>query len=288
MSILDIVDRKKSIKDPNGIWRVKRLPNTLELANNREVWENIYDYDVTKLIAEGNDFKKNKLKDHLSYVENFYKFNKNTVYLEIGCGPAYIGDYLLKTYNCIFVGVDINYSMLITLKKLFEKNGYKKFILIHADINDLPINDNGVDYIYGGGVIEHFSNTEHILQELFRVIRKGGVSFNSVPAFNLWWISRFFNNIPSAFILKNIFEFLHINLLKNKILNKYYGYELSFSLNKLISLHKRVGFSVIKVGPFAFHPSSSKTNNNILKEIYFKISNNHITSPIYYIAATKL
>lgn len=286
MKISQVIDLNLASEDKNGIWRTN-LQVTDEIYKSRRVWENIYNYNLRKLRQESLDFNQNKLKDHLSYIENEYCFKSNTIFLEIGCGPAYIGDYLQKKYNCYFIGVDFNYTMLMTLKKYFEKNGYKKYILVHADINNMPIKKSSIDYIYGGGVIEHFSNTSHILRELYRILKKGGVSFNSVPAFNLWWLLRFFNNIPSLGHLKNIFEFIHLGIFHNKLLDKFYGYELSFTLPQLYSLHHKTGFTQVKAGSYAFHPSNHKISSKTIREIYYKISKHPYFSPFYYIFAIK-
>ena len=175
----------------------------------------------------------------------------------------------------------------ILIKKYFDEKGYKRYILIHADINSMPIKDNSVDYIYGGGVIEHFPDTEHILKESYRILKKGGVSFNTVPAFNLWWMLRVFYTIPAHSKLRKFFEYIHINLLKNKILEKNSGYELCFSQNQLVKLHEKLGFKNNQTGEFAFHPSSTRLKNKLLRKIYYIIQKNRITTAIYFIYGVK-
>jgi len=193
----------------------------------------------------------------------------------------------MKTFDSYFIGVDFNYKVLLTLKGYFDQKDYKKYILIYGDINNMPITDNSVNFIYGGGVIEHFPDTNHILEECYRILKANGVSFNTAPSFNLWWILRFYYNIPSLPLFKKLFEFVHIKLVKNKILEKNYGYELSFTKNTLIKLHRQNGFKNITVEPFAFHPSSYKLQNKFLRELYYKIQQNSLTSAIYLICGHK-
>jgi ubiquinone/menaquinone biosynthesis C-methylase UbiE len=283
---MNILDKTKAKLDKNGIW-VANVNLSAEEVVSQNAWEKIYNYNLKKLAKDREGFNKDKLADHMGYIGESYKFTSKTNYLEIGCGPAYIGEYLMKTYDSNFIGVDFNYPMLITLKKYFDSKGYKKYCLIFADITDMPIKNNIIDYIYGGGVIEHLSDTNHIVGELYRVLRKGGVAFNTVPAFSFWWITRCFNNIPSLRGLRKIFEFIHLKLLKSRILEKYYGYELSFTVNNLRNLHKKSGFRNIKIGAFAFHPSANKLKNVFLRDLYYKTQTSIFTTAMYFVSAKK-
>lgn len=286
MKLENLLDRKRTKLDNNRIW-ITNLKLSEDVAISQKAWEKIYNFNINKLRKDRKDFNVNKLDDHISYITKFYKFNSNIIYLELGCGPAYIADHLMKKYNCYFIGVDFNYKMLVTLKKYFDSLGYKKYLLIHADINNMPIKDNAIDFIYGGGVIEHFRDTNHIIKELYRILNKGGVSFNTVPAFNFSWPVIMHKNIPSFPILKQVFEFIHLKILKNKLLVKHHGYELSYRENQLKRLHSKVGFSSSFTGAFAFHPSTNRLQNKFLRDLYFKISSYSLFSPMIYIAAQK-
>jgi len=277
-----IIDFEKAKFDKNGILLTDSIYKN-EILTSKLAWEEIYNYNVDDLKKDRNDFDENKLEDHISYLDEAYNFNKNTIYLEIGCGPAHIGEYIMKMHDAIFIGVDFNYSMLITLKKYLDEKGYKKYLLIHGDINDMPIKDNLIDFVYGGGVIEHFSNTNNIIKESNRILKKGGFLFNTVPALNLWWFLRLFNTIPSLPILRKIFEFIHIKLFKSKILKKYAGYQLAFTKKELVTLYKNNNFQNICVGSFAFHPSRYKLKNRLLRELYFKLQKIDLITAIYYI-----
>lgn len=286
MNIEIIIDKSKAKKNNDGIWVSKLMLNN-EINISKKSWERIYNLDLKKLIQSKKEFNKDKLNDHMVYIDRSYNFNNITRYLEIGCGPSYIGEYLMKKYNLTFIGIDFNYEMLLTLKKYFDKKGYKKYILIHGNILDMPIKTKTIDYVYGGGVIEHLPDTSKTLKEIYRVLTQGGVSFNTVPAFNLWWFFRFWNNIPNLPVIKSLFEFVHISTLKGKILDKYYGYELSYLTSTLDNLHKSLGFKNVKCGPFVFRPSRSKVRNEILSKIYISVTSNLIFSPVYYIYGTK-
>lgn len=286
VDLRSILNQKKVNLDRNGIW-LTELKLSEEAAVSQSAWEQIYDFDSKKLNRDRVNFNKTKMKDHMKYIAPTFSFGSGTVYLEIGCGPAYIGEYLMKEYKVKFVGVDFNYPMLLTLKKYFDEKGYKNYILIHADINDIPIKNNSIDYIYGGGVIEHLPNTSHLIQEMYRILKKGGVAFNTVPAFSLWWVFRFFNNIPDLPVLRSLFEFTHIKLLNGKILEKYYGYELSYTINRLRFLHNKNKFKDIHISAFAFYPAKEKLNNKLLRKLYYLIQTSTLTTAVFYVWAKK-
>ena len=282
---VNFLDLSKVYLDENGIYRAHELNLKNELLISQKAWEGIYDHDLEALESDRLDFDDNKLFDHVEYIDKTYRFNDSSIYLEIGCGPAHIGEYVMKKYNSIFVGVDFNYKMLVTLKKYFDLKGYDKYILIYSDINEMPILNNSVDYIYGGGVIEHFSDTNHILAECYRCLKCEGILFNTVPAFNISWIRRFYNNIPVNF--KKLFEFFHLKLLRGRILEKNYGYELSYTKNNLYKLHKKNGYKDIRISSFAFHPSGLKFKNVFLREFLYRMIKIRLLSPIYYVVAKK-
>lgn len=275
-----LIDQGKATRDEHGIW-VSKIHLSDEAHVSQRAWEGIYDFTVEKLKEDRADFDANKLEDNIRYTRESGNFHADTVYLEIGCGPAHVAEYLMRQYDCYFVGVDFNYPMLRSLDAYLKEKGYTKYILVYADILDMPIRNDSVDYIYGGGVIEHMSNTLGILKELYRVLKVGGVSFNTVPAFSLWWAFRWYSNIPSFPWIKQCFEYIHIQVLKNCILERFYGYELSFTLKQLQELHKQAGFRDIVQKPFAFHPSSKKLKNPFLRKLYFELSSCPLTSPMY-------
>lgn len=286
MDITTIIDKGKVKLDKNGIW-VMYLSLSNESKKSQKTWEKIYDFNLKKLKADRIDFRENKLQDHISYIDKEYHFTSDTIYLEIGCGPSYIGEYLSKKYKCYFIGIDFNYQVLVSLKKYFDELGLKKYVLVHADINHMPIKPNSVDFIYGGGVIEHFKDTQRILEGLYKILKKNGVVFNTIPAFNFFWLTRFWNNIPSFTPFKKIFEIFHIQIFKYELLNRYHGYELSFTLHKLDELHKKARFRDIKSGSFAFHPSKKKLSNKFLRRLYYAFSKNILFSPVYYVLGNK-
>lgn len=280
-----IIEFKKAKYDKNGIL-VSDFLLSNEIEISKKAWERIYDYDLEELKKDRKDFDGCKLLDHMESISKSFKFDSNTYYLEIGCGPAHIGDYLMENHDVYFIGVDFNYNMLLTLKKYFDKKGYKKYLLVYGDINDMPIKNNTIDFVYGGGVIEHMSDTNKILKELYRILKSNGVSFNTVPAFNLWWLTRFYNTIPFSFCRK-WFDFLHLTVLKGKLLESGSGYQLGYTIKNLFDLHKEAAFKKIHISAFAFHPSNKIVKNKILSTLFYRLHKFNLCCAVYQVYGKK-
>jgi ubiquinone/menaquinone biosynthesis C-methylase UbiE len=155
----------------------------------------------------------------------------------------------------VIIGVDMSRNALRIARQMLEAKKIKNYLLVQGDINYMPIRNNTVDLIYGGGVIEHFNDTITCLKELCRVLKKSGISFNTVPYLNIGSLTyrQIWGNIPNIPILKQIAEFVHIRLLGAR--HMIFGYEMSFTKGTLIKLHKRAGFSKVIVDKFKINSS---------------------------------
>jgi SAM-dependent methyltransferase len=282
-----LLDPSKIIGKHAGIY-LTNVEVKEEVQVSRLAWENIYDFDLEEFERERADHGEAKLHDHIRVIERYQSLSPGDIYLEIGCGPAYVGERLMKQFDVRFVGIDFNFKILETLRCYFDKHGLTNYLLVHADINTMPLRDACVDLIYGGGVIEHFADTDQILNESRRVLKERGVSFNTVPALNLSWFPlRCYNNVPAAPGLRAAFTYLHRNILRNRLLEQNYGYELSFTRRRLRNLHRRAGFRDVSVGSFGFHPSPARVKSPALRELYFRVSGQRFVAPVNYAAATR-
>src|SRR5690606_38575409 len=80
------------------------------------------------------------------------------------------------------IGVDYEPQVIEMLKHHFPHIDYRQ-----GDILDLEFADESVGYYISLGVLEHFENAEvqkKAFEEAFRVLKKGGIAFISVPYLN--------------------------------------------------------------------------------------------------------
>lgn len=205
-------------------------------------------------------------------------------YLEIGCGPCFMGEAIGRLGYKVG-GVECCVEALKVAKKVHARAKTRPFF-VGGDLNHLPLQDESVDFLYGGGVIEHFDDTLGAVKELARVLRRGGRSFNTVPYFSLAALSyrQIWGNIPDVPLLKPLFEFVHMRLLGGRHMK--YGYEKSFTAAKMRAIHLEAGFSRVEIFrfevflPFYFLPGP-------LKGLARRLTRFRLFWPMIAVVATK-
>lgn len=261
----------------NGIVRLdSQFSKDMQLSV--KMWDKIYSEQLKtkKYLEYCKNYKRIYLKDTKSQIEMEYKKNKKGVYLEIGCGQFFLGQELANQFDLI-IGIDVCFSALKIAKLMLDKKGIKNYLLIQGDILKLPLKENTIDLVYGGGVIEHFKNTEKCISELYRVLKPDGISFNTVPCLNFISLTyrQLWGNIPNIWGLKHIMEFIHIKILQGKHMK--YGYEFSFLPRTIVGVHKRVGFNKVKCQRFKTNLEFIKNWPDLIKKI-----TNYLTSKYFW------
>ncbi len=228
--------------------------NSKRWQNDKEIsfksWDSIY---KKWLVSNGwrekwEEYKCLYLDDTVSQLFAC-KLRDKKVFLEIGCGPCFLGCELAKHFE-IVIGVDFSREALKIAQRVFENRKISNFLLLCSDLTQMPIVSDRIDLIYGGGVIEHFRNPQTVIEELYRVLRADGVAFNTVPYLNLASLTyrQYWGNIPNFPLMKQIAEFIHLKLLRARHMR--FGYEYSFTKTYLRRLHRKVGFSEVKIDRF--------------------------------------
>jgi len=102
--------------------------------------------------------------------------------LDIGCGTGTISMYLAgvlgaeKTY-----GIDANPRWV----EKARATGVDATVL-DIQSENLPYDDNYFDAIFCGELIEHLTDTDHLLDEVFRVLSPGGCCVLTTPNLSAW------------------------------------------------------------------------------------------------------
>lgn len=91
--------------------------------------------------------------------------------LDLGCGTGGFLNKLKKKYQNV-TGIDISPEMLkIARKKYSHLSGN----LIEGTAENLPFKKNSLDVVFIRGALHHFQNPRQSLQEICRVLKKGGL-----------------------------------------------------------------------------------------------------------------
>lgn len=115
----------------------------------------------------------------MNLLDKLYNEGNSLRIAEIGCGGggmiSYLGRYGLA------IGVDIYDKTLELCRKR------KILHLCQADALNLPFLNNRLDIVCAFDLVEHIDDDLSALREFFRVCKKGGRVFISVPANKLLW-----------------------------------------------------------------------------------------------------
>ena len=162
--------------------------------------------------------------------------------LDIATGTADLAIITAKYTNAEIIGLDISDQMLkVGKEKITNKNLGSRIKLINGDAENLSFNNETFDAITVGFGVRNFENLEKGLNEIYRVIKKGGYVAILEPSY------------PEKFPLKQLFNFYFETLtpiIGNLISKDYKAYSyLSKSVknfpssNNFIDQLKKIGFS---------------------------------------------
>ena len=90
--------------------------------------------------------------------------------LEAGCGAGRFTEVLLKK-GAILVSSDLSSAVEVNLENFPNTDNH---LVIQADINDMPFADETFDVVVCLGVIQHTPDTEKTIEDLYKLVKKGG------------------------------------------------------------------------------------------------------------------
>lgn len=176
--------------------------------------------------------------------------------LDAGCGTGR-GSVELAKSGAKVVCLDI-VPEAVEVSQVVYRNAYlSNSFFVVGNINKLPFKDSTFDLTYGGGVIEHFEDTNKVLKEYIRVAKPNGYVAVSVP--------NIFSCKPAL-----MGHFLSIRRFIQFIRNDKTDLEKLFTPNGFLRLLRENKLSDIKIIPYRLDmglPSflnNSKTIKNLV------------------------
>lgn len=133
----------------------------------------------TKYVHGYSDKEALRLNDQAntldSIIHNDTVFPKESFVLEAGCGVgAQTKIIASKNPDSTFISVDISSDSIKEADKLIKSLNIKNVEFKQADIYKLPFKDETFDSVVICFVLEHLHNPLQALEELKRVLKKGG------------------------------------------------------------------------------------------------------------------
>ncbi len=154
--------------------------------------------------------------------------------LNVGCGKGDYNYYLKDKFEEV-IGIDVNKYDISIAKKLTRNKKIKYFVM---NATNIKFKDNYFDTVICIDVLEHIKDQDKLLEEIHRVLKKGGQLILSVPNYNFPITYDPINKILNIFNKKlpiGAYAFGHTKLPKvdelgNKLRSK------GFRINKTIYL----------------------------------------------------
>jgi ubiquinone/menaquinone biosynthesis C-methylase UbiE len=137
---------------------------------NSKEWFNQIDNDFFSISQE---FAHNPNSFPFSNLIDFNNLKGKKV-LEIGCGMGSHASLFAKS-GIDYTGIDITKYAVETTNKRLELFGLNNNAKAkQMDAENMEFKDNSFDFVWSWGVIHHSSNTEKIVNEIYRVLKPEG------------------------------------------------------------------------------------------------------------------
>ena len=130
--------------------------------------------DYVSIIYNEGDKPFTEYPDKLArYLSARYNLKRGSRFLDLGCGR---GDFLRGFIRCGLHGQGVDRS---DAAKLICPEAE----ILQSDLENepLPYEDNTFDIVFSKSVLEHFYYPERLVQEIYRILRPGGLIITMVP-----------------------------------------------------------------------------------------------------------
>lgn len=126
------------------------------------------------------DYQSNLIKRGAEMLEMFqtklnfyYKLPGHDIALDIGCGVGAGTVFLASQFNHV-IGIDPSMPSLILARKFCDEHEIKNITFVQAYAQNLPIQNQKIDYAVAQNVIEHLFYIKPAFDEIYRVLCNRG------------------------------------------------------------------------------------------------------------------
>lgn len=143
---------------------------------DKSVFEKIH-----QLQKNGFWFGAGRNKMTLSLLEKHDREISSSLILDIGSSEGAFLDYL-SNRHLKFCGIDIDKNAL----EFCRERGYEDHVQ-YGDIKDIPFPSDSFNIATALDIVEHVDDDVKAMQEIARILKKGGIALVIVPAYQWLW-----------------------------------------------------------------------------------------------------
>lgn len=106
----------------------------------------------------------------------FAKIQKGDTVIDLGSGAGndcFVARHETGSEGKV-IGIDFTPAMINKARANAEKLGYNNVEFREGDIDEMPVNDDVADVVVSNCVLNLVPNKQKVIQEIFRVLKKGG------------------------------------------------------------------------------------------------------------------
>ncbi len=154
--------------------RIEVKDRPISAAEVYDDWSGSYEAGITNMGWSAPQSLFENVREHLP--------DKPRIY-EVGIGSGYLAEKFKQSHDAQIYGADISSKML----DLLHEKGIADIGNIHLlnlETQNIPAEQHSMDAVLSCGVLEYFEDIDHVLDEMIRVTKPGGIiglSFETSP-----------------------------------------------------------------------------------------------------------
>jgi ubiquinone/menaquinone biosynthesis C-methylase UbiE len=137
---------------------------------------------------DSNGWRYEYLRDAQRKLISILDIKEGFNFLDVGCGTGWaVGEIAkLVSNNGSFYGVDLSPKMIEKAKDKFSDRTNFQFLIANAE--SIPLNNNFFDVVICTNSFHHYLNPDKALNEMYRLLKKGGKIYILDPTADKWMI----------------------------------------------------------------------------------------------------
>jgi ubiquinone/menaquinone biosynthesis C-methylase UbiE len=206
-------------------------------------------YDTAKLTEFVGFFEQRVLANGLDAGALF----KGRTCIDAGCGNGRGALFMLKNGATRVTALDISNENLKSVARNLTNFGFSNFDCQQTSLEEIPIADASVDFVWCNGVLMHTAKPDACLQELARVLKIGGQTWIYVYGSNgfYWYLVKHFRRIFAAVSSQTMLDCLQLAGLDVRYIGEYMDdwkvpYLRSYTNEDFASRLDQVGFGGVQ------------------------------------------